>query len=915
MHTAAGIVAFLFTDVEGSSRAWEDDPARMSAAMAAHDALVRDAVGAAGGTVVKMTGDGMHAAFSDPLDGLLAALKIQQALADASATRGIALKIRCGLHVGAAERRDNDFFGRAVNRAARIMSIAHGGQILLSQAIVELVRDRLPPDVSLRDLGTVWLRDMSSPEHIYQLAHPELPAEFPPLRTAEPTKTNLPPQHTSFVGREDDLERVKELLRTRRLVSLIGAAGIGKTRVALQVGQSLQSRFADGTWLVELASLGGPDQVAESVGATFPSLGGGTRTPSDALIAYLRQKQLLLILDNCEHVLSEVARLVAAILKSCRDVAVLVTSREPLSIHGEHAYRMQPLTVPEHPQRVTAEEALQYGAVRLFVERADAALGRFAMTDAVAPVVAEICRRLDGIALAIELAVPRLKILKPEELLARLAERFQLLTGGDRTALPRQQTLEAATDWSYRLLKDDEQLLLRRVAVFPDTFTLDSAQGVCGDPPIDHGKVLDLLAALVDKSLVVPIVTTSGATRYRLLESTREFGIARLRESGDVDRQRRLAQYFIHVYEEAERRWDATPDTQWYDAYEPDLENLRATLAWAFAPGGDTKLGIALVAHTGHLVQWWRRAQRHRWFDAAGARLNEAVPPRLVGRVKLGLASSLGAHVGQRKGLEQALQAAEIFRQLDDRRNRAWALTVAADSITRPGEVAHAEALYQEAEALLRPLEAKKQLASLLASRAVARGLWAGDTVSARALFEESLSLARAVGYRRLIETTSIHLAELDAAEGRLEAAVARARESEAIHRQGGNERFLNVTLANLTGYLLELGDVAAARATGAEALRLARLHGDSFLFNAVVERLALAAASSGDARRAARIAGYCDAMYQLDSSARERIEQRTWLNLTRRLDALLAPADKAALFAEGAGWDEEQVARAVLEP
>ena len=914
MQTSAGIVSFLFTDVEGSSRAWEDEPVRMSAAMAAHDALVRAAVHAVGGTVVKMTGDGMHAAFADPLAGLLAALKIQQALADVSATQGIALKIRCGLHVGAAERRDNDFFGRAVNRAARIMSIAHGGQIVLSQAIVELVRDRLPPEVSLRDLGTVWLRDMSSPEHMYQLAHPQLPTEFPPLRTAEPARTNLPPQHTSFVGREDDLEQVEELLRDRRLVSLVGAAGIGKTRLALQVAQALQSRFTDGTWLVELASLGGPDQVAEIVGSTFPALEGGTRTPTEALIAYLRQKQLLLILDNCEHVLSEVAQLVAAILKNCREVTVLVTSREPLSIHGEFAWRMQPLTVPEHPQGVTAEQAMQYGAVRLFVERAEAALGRFGMTDAVAPVVAEICRRLDGIALAIELAVPRLKILKPDELLARLTERFQLLTSGDRMALPRQRTLEAATDWSYRLLKDDEQLLLRRLAIFPDTFTLDSAQGVCGDPPIDDSKVLDLLAALVDKSLVVPVITTSGVTRYRLLESTRAFGVARLRESGDMDRQRRLAQYFIRAYEEAERRWDTTPDTQWYDTYEPDLENLRATLAWAFAPGGDAKLGIALVAYTGRLVQWWRRAQRHRWFDAAGARLDDTVLPHLVGRVKLGLASSLGTHVGQRKGLEQALRAAEIFRQLDDRKNRAWALTVAADSIIRPGDVTEAEALYQEAEALLRAVDAKKQLASLLASRAVARGLWAGDTVSARPLFEESLSLARTVGYRRLIETTSIHLAELDAAEGRLEVAVARARESEAIHRQGGNERFLNVTLANLTGYLLELGDVASARVAGAEALRLARLHGDRFLFNAVAERLALAAASSGDARRAARIAGYCNAMYQLDSSARERIEQRTWLNLTKRLDALLTPTDKATLFAEGAAWEEEQVAQAALE-
>jgi predicted ATPase/class 3 adenylate cyclase len=913
MQISAGIVSFLFTDIEGSSQLWEQEPRRMSATMAAHDTLVRSAVDVCRGTVVKMTGDGMHAAFADPLDGLNAALLIQQAVADAGATNGVLLKIRCGLHVGVVERRDNDFFGRAVNRAARIMSIANGGQVLLSQAIVELVRDRLPPGMSLRDLGSVWLRDMNSQEHIYQLAHPRLPQDFPPLRTMGPARTNLPQQHTSFVGREAELEQVKELLRKHRLVSLVGSGGIGKTRLALQAGNELQAQFPDGAWFIDLAPLAAPDQVAEVVASIFPVAEAGSRSATEALITSLRQKQLLLILDNCEHVLSEVAPFVSGILKKCPDVTILVTSREPLSVQGEYAWRVQPLPFPEDPQQITAEQAMQYGAVRLFVERGEAALGTFAITDPIAPVVAEICKRLDGIALAIELAVPRLKILKPDELLARLKERFQLLKGGDRTALPRQQTLLAATDWSYRLLNEQEQILLRRLAVFPDTFTIDSAQGVGGDPPIDGGDVLDLVAALVDKSLVVPVVTTNAASRYKLLESTREFSLARLRESGDTGRQRRLAEYFIRTYEEAERVWDAMPDTQWYDTYEPDLDNVRATLAWAFGPDGDALLGIALVAHTRQLVQWWRRTQRQRWFEMAGARLDDSVPLALVGRVKLGLASCAGAHVGQRKGFEEALRAAEIFRQLGDAKNRAWALTVAADSIIRSGNAEEAESYYQEAEALLRPLELNKQLASVLASRAVARGLVAGDTASARLLFEESLSLARSLGYRRLIDTTSIHLAELDAVDGRLDAAIARAREAEAANRDSGNERFLNVTLANLTGYFLAVGDVGSARAAGTEALRLARSHGDSFLINVVVERLALAAALSGDATLAARLAGYCNALYHLDSTARESIEQRTWLSLMSHLDAMLTPAAKDKLMAEGAAWNEEQAAAAAL--
>jgi hypothetical protein len=336
-------------------------------------------------------------------------------------------------------------------------------------------------------------------------------------------------------------------------------------------------------------------------------------------------------------------------------------------------------------------------------------------------------------------------------------------------------------------------------------------------------------------------------------------------------------------------------------------------LAWAFGPEGNALLGIALVAYSRHLVQWWRRAQRQRWFEMAGARLDNTTPQPLVGRVKLGIASSIGAHIGQREGLAQALQAADIFRRLGDPKNHAWALTIGADSIIRPGDMAEAESYYEEAEALLRPLGPTKQLASVLAARAVARGLWAGDTASARPLFAESLSLARAVGYRRLIEATAIHLAELEAVDGRLEAAIARSREAEVASRQDGDERFLNVTLANLTGYLLAVGDVSSARVTGAEALRLARSHGDSYWVNRVLERLALAAALSGDAAHAARLAGYCDAMYRLDSTPRERVEQTAWQNLSRGLDAALTPAEKARLMAEGAAWDEEQAAAAAL--
>jgi class 3 adenylate cyclase len=363
VHTSAGIVTFLFTDIVGSSQLWEQEPERMARAMASHDALLRGLVESNAGTVVKMAGDGLHAAFEDPLDAMKAALAIQLALSDSNATNGIALQVRCGLHVGAVERRDNDFFGRAVNRAARIMSAAHGGQALVSQAIYELVRDRLPADTSLLDLGCVRLRDMTHPEQVYQVVHPHLRAQFPPPRSLESANNNLPQLPTSFVGRETELRQVKELVATNRLVSLVGSAGIGKTRLALQAAADVAARFADGAWLIDLAPLSAPELIAETVASTFRVAAGEMRSATDAVTTCLRQKKLLLILDNCEHLLPGVAQLVATVLQYCPGVTILVTSRELLSVRGEYAFRMSPLTFPERPGQVTANEAMHYGAL------------------------------------------------------------------------------------------------------------------------------------------------------------------------------------------------------------------------------------------------------------------------------------------------------------------------------------------------------------------------------------------------------------------------------------------------------------------------------------------------------------------------------------------------------------------------
>src|SRR6266496_2777938 len=403
MQVSPGVVTFLFTYIEGSTRLWEQEPERMKPALAAHDALARKAIERHHGTVVKMTGDGVHAAFDDALDALAATVDLQQALADPAATNGVPLRVRCGLHAGVVEGRDNDYFGSPVNRAVRIMGAAHGGQVLLSQAVVDGVREILPATVSLRDLGKVRLKDLSTSEHVYQVVHPQLREQFPALRSLEATPNNLPQQVTSFIGREKELAELRRLLAGTRLLTLTGSGGCGKTRLCLQVAADSLERFPDGAWLVELAPLSDPGLVPQTV-ATVLSL---KEEPGKAirltLTDYLKDKRLLLLLDNCEHLLDGCARLADALLRQCPQVTILPSSREALGIGGEQAYRVPSLSLPDAKQAHTPASVAPFEAVQLFRDRALLARSDFQVTDQNAATLASICRRLDGIPLAIEL--------------------------------------------------------------------------------------------------------------------------------------------------------------------------------------------------------------------------------------------------------------------------------------------------------------------------------------------------------------------------------------------------------------------------------------------------------------------------------------------------------------------------------
>ncbi|MEO8753187.1 MAG: adenylate/guanylate cyclase domain-containing protein, partial [Casimicrobiaceae bacterium] len=542
MPDSSGVTTFLFTDIEGSTRLWEREPERMHAAIAQHDAIARGSVERNGGTVVKMIGDGLHAAFADPLDALRATLELQQALADPAATNDVPLLVRCGLHAGVDVRRDNDYYGNTVNRSARIMSAAHGGQVLVSQTIVDLVGDRLPKEVSLRNLGVVRLRDLAQPERIHQLLHPALREQFPALRSLEATPNNLPQQLTSFIGREHELAQVKLQLAQTRLLTLLGIGGLGKSRLSLQVAAEVLDDYPDGVWFVELAPVTDARLVAQVVATVLGVKEEAGRPVLEALVKFVKDRHLLLVLDNCEHLAQACAELARQLLEAGARVRILASSREHLNIRGEKAYPLAPLAVPLPRQKLGAEALRQFAAVRLFVDRAIAAQPAFAITADNAAAVAEICHRLDGIPLALELAAARTRAMSVDQIAARLSDRFRLLGGGDRTALPRQQTLRALIDWSHDLLTAEEGALFRRLAVFAAGFTLEAAEKVGAGGGSEERDVVDLLTRLVEKSL---IALDAGGERYYMLETVRQYAQERLDASQDgvEARARHLAFY------------------------------------------------------------------------------------------------------------------------------------------------------------------------------------------------------------------------------------------------------------------------------------------------------------------------------------------------------------------------------------
>ncbi len=590
-----GTVTFLFTDLEGSTRLWEQHPAAMKSALARHDELLRDAVVGHRGWVVKSTGDGILAVFADAGDAVAAAVKAQRGLSNESWDETGELRVRMGLHTGTADRRGGDYFGSTLNRAARLMAVAHGGQVACSAATADLARDALAT-VEFQDLGEHRLRDLSRPERVFQVRGSGLRSEFPALASLDAFPGNLPLQVSSFIGRQRELARVSGALGEARVVTLTGVGGVGKTRLAVQVASEVLPRFREGAWLVELAPVRAPEGVAEALAAVFGVTARAGQSLLESLVEFLATKQLLLVLDNCEHLLGAVAELVDTLERSCAELVVLATSREGLGVEGERNLVVPSLGAPSDAADLEIIAAAD--SVQLFCARAEAAKADFVLTDTNASAVVQVCRRLDGVPLAIELAAARIPAMSPVVLADRLDQRFAVLSGGRRGAVERHQTLRAAIDWSYELCSEPERRLLARLTVFSGGCTLEAAEAVCAGEAIATDEVFALLATLVARSLVVAEDTDVGDLRYRLLETIRQYGEDRLEEHGEVETLRARHAEFFTTYVESVRDQILGPEQIAVGRrLAAELENLRASMNYAI-DSENVDLALRLLCNT-----------------------------------------------------------------------------------------------------------------------------------------------------------------------------------------------------------------------------------------------------------------------------------------------------------------------------
>jgi predicted ATPase/class 3 adenylate cyclase/DNA-binding CsgD family transcriptional regulator len=827
-----GTVTLLLADVEGSTRLWETQPEEMTAAIARLDQTVAEAIAAHEGVrpVEQGEGDSFVIAFGRASDAVACALDLQRApLAP--------IRLRIGIHTGEVRLRDEgNYIGPTINRTARLRDLAHGGQTVLSGATELMVLDQLPSDVTLTDLGTHPLRDLPRPERVLQLCHPDLRNEFPLLRTSKSAVAhNLPAQLTSFIGRQAEINSLREAIANNRLVTLTGAGGAGKTRLAVQIAAELADEYGDGICYTDLAPVTHPDVVPVTAARALGLADQPGRSTIETLQQHLRDRHMLLLLDNCEHLLDSSASLVADLLGAAPRLSVLATSREPLGVTGEASWQVPSLSLADD-------------AIELFADRARLALAAFAVTGENVGAVSEICRRLDGMPLAIELAAARVRTLSLKEIVDSLHDRFRLLTGGSRVAVRRQQTLRASVDWSHTLLTDTERVLFRRLAVFLGGFDLDAVRAVAGADGMERYQVLDQLTLLVDKSLVMA-ENTSGSTRYRLLETVRQYALEKLGESGEADAVRsRHCDYYTAMAAllDVPARTDYK---QRLDQVDVEMDNLRNALGWHLE-AADTERAFTLASS---LQRFWitrgRILEGRAWFESIAPegnwehlRVSAAVRARALADMAV-----LMMWVGD--SIKMAEHALALAREIGDAALVTRTLTTYAFVAGTRYDAEVAETHFSEATVLARKLDDRWSLSQILAWQANT-GVSMGDPVAARTAGAEGRDLADGIGDRPNSRICRAAVAWAQFMEGDVVGAVAAFRALVADSEADHDEFMKPLSRMGLGVALAHHGEVAAARAVADAAFETTSGLDDYFLGMGYTA-LGAAALAAGDVRTA----------------------------------------------------------------
>jgi predicted ATPase/class 3 adenylate cyclase len=925
MTLPTGTVTFLFTDIEGSTKLAQEHPKEMPDLLARHNEILNQAIETQHGFVLRIVGDSFSAAFHTASDALSAALEAQRKLQNESWSPA-AIKVRMGLHTGSAQLKDDprgkgaSYEGYAtLALTQRIMSAGHGGQILLSQSVFDLVQGRLPPHVQLIDMGERQLKDVMRLERIYQLASPDIQADFPPLNTLEGFKHNLPPQLTSFIGREREIAEAEKLLTRTRILTFTGPGGTGKTRLSLQVAADQIVNFKDGAWLVELAPLADPSYIISTAASIFKLREAQGTTLHDVLIDYLRGKQLLLLLDNCEHLIEACAKLSDQILHACPHLKIIASSREALGVDGETVYRVPSLSLPQDfrsaKEGLDLESLMNYEALRLFVERATKVEPHFRLTETNVSFVTQICRRLDGIPLAIELAAARVKLFTPEQIAARLDDRFKLLTGGSRTALPRQQTLRALIDWSYQTLNETEQRALRWLAVFAGGWMFEAAESVLGE-----SEAMDNLSGLINKSLVI-VEEQEGQSRYTYLETIRQYAMEKLLESGEaVDARNHHLAFFLEYAKTVEEKLVSGQRPPWLNLLEIEHDNIRSALGWALE--NDPESALQMVCSLS--LFWLSRSyltEGCNWCQAAITRAEASSldydkihPTHARAYVALAMLSvNRGDH---HTGQTAAKQGVALARGLDDKLTWIRALNFLGFSSAFLGDVTLAFDSLHESEDICRKFGYREELANVLQALAYVTMEVHGQEAAEQlqAYMEESLALSQdSTDLEAMVRTEGI-LARLAFYSGDLKESRKHADRMLDLHKDMGDQLSTTAHQSAMGHVARQLGNFEEALALYRQTIQEWQEIGHRGAVAHQLECFAFIAKAQEQKERAVKLLSAAEVLREVSSSSRTPMERTEYDKEVSELRAGMDEKVFAALWAEGQAMRVEQAIALVLE-